>query len=113
MFLHPASEDVDIETEAPCWRSGRVTYDYLKQKTERRSSKEKTLRLHQSAKTLPVASRSRSLFCGIGLPVLIEANIIRRKVGQNRSSQFKNVYTSEFFVENFAAWIQQQRVGNS
>jgi len=44
------------------------------------AAKEKTARLHRAAKILLAASRLRSLFCGIGLPVLVEANIIRRKV---------------------------------
>jgi hypothetical protein len=48
---------------------------------------------------------SRSPFVGsvlVVLPVLIEAFVVRRQVGQNRTLKFKQIYRSQLLIQHFA-----------
>src|SRR6267378_3022099 len=46
------------------------------------------------------------------LPVLVEADVVGRKIRQNRAPQFKHVHGAKILVENFAVCIDENSVGN-
>ena len=63
-------------------------------------------------KILSSATLHWLLLRGICLPVVIEADVVGRKIGQNDAPQFKHVYGAEILVENFAVSIDEHGVGN-
>src|SRR5258708_9914577 len=62
--------------------------------------------------TLLTATFPGGILSGTGLPVLIEADVVRWKVGQNCAAQFENVHRSQIFVENFAVGSEEDGIGN-
>src|SRR6202022_1856394 len=63
-------------------------------------------------KILLSATLHRLLLRGPRLPVVVEADVVGRKIRQNGAPQFKHVHGAEILVENFAVGTDQNGVGN-
>src|SRR6202011_2911403 len=63
-------------------------------------------------KILLSATLHRLLLRGTFLPVVVEADVVGRKIRQNEAPQFKHVHGAEILVENFAVGIDENGVGN-
>src|ERR1700686_1414596 len=63
-------------------------------------------------KILSSVTLHRLLLRGTRLPVVIEADVVGRKIGQNGAPQFKHVHGAKILVENFAVGIDESGVGN-
>src|SRR5260221_11634904 len=63
-------------------------------------------------RTLLTATFPGGILSGTGLPVFIEADVVRWEVRKDCSAQFENVHRSQIFVKNFAVGSDQDGIGN-
>src|ERR1700722_8881439 len=77
-----------------------------------RASIPRIIRIASSASRLSGASRWRGGLRLARLPILVEADVVRWHVRQNRAAELQNIDGAEILVEHLAVRIEQNRVGH-